>query len=173
MAYMPGLSGAPTLYMAIRAKDETRGAFQSVSARAQRLGSTAITTARRIGTLAMRFATLGRVTGLLNDEQARAIGIFGTVISTMMMVADVVKILTAIDWAHVTALTWKMSLMTLGVGVAIAAAAAFAVLSMQTRNAADAQREYNQELETGVRAQDRYASRQQSMVRRGQFEEVL
>jgi len=173
MAYTVTGGGAPVLYMAIRAKDETRGAFQSVSARAQKLGTTAITTARRIGTLAMRFATLGRVTGLLNDEQARAIGIFGTVISTMMMVADIVKILTAIDWAHVTALTWKVSLMTLGIGVAVAAAAAFAVLSMQTKNAASAQREYNEELEVGVRAQDRYASRQQSMVRRGMHEEVL
>jgi len=174
MAGLGGVGGAaPVLYMAVRARDETKDTFDRVGKKASKLSATMMTTARRVGALAMRFATLGRITGLLSDEQARFIGIIGTVISVATMMSEVVKVATAVDWAHVTALIWKHSLLTLGIGVAIAAAAALAILATATQSAATAQRNYNRELDAGAMAQDRYASRQSGMVRRGEFEEVL
>jgi len=172
---MLGAGGAgqgPSLWMAIQARDRTGPAFDSVKRKMDKLSSVALSTMGKIGALSMSFATLGRVTGLLNDQQARAIGIFGTVISVMTTVASVVKVLTAIEWAHVAALTWKVALMTLGIGVAIAAAAAIAVLATQTQNATEKQRAYNIELDKGAIAQRRRTANQR-LVRRGEFEEVL
>jgi hypothetical protein len=136
----------------------------------EKLGTTSLTTMNRVGSLAMRLGTLGAVTGLLSNEQAKAIGVFGTAMSTMATMASVVKALTAIEWAHVAALTWKVSLMTLGIGVAIAAAAAMAVLAMQTQKAADSQKSYNTELEKGSNLQSRRTSNQKIVSRSGYTE---
>ena len=162
----------PSLYMAIQARDRTGPAFNSVKKKMDNLSAVALTTMSKIGALSMSVATLGRVTGMLSNEQARVIGIFGTVISVMTTMASVVKMLTAIDWAHVTALVWKHSLLTLGIGVAIAAAAAMAVLAMQTRNAADSQSAYNTELERGLNAERRRTANRK-FIRRGMYEEAL
>ena len=171
MAAVLGGGQGPTLWMVVSARDNTKEAFDRVSANMDKLANTALSTMSRIGGLSTSFATLGSVTGMLSDEQARAIGVFGTVISVISTVASVTKALTAIEWGLVAAETWKLSLMTLGVGVAIAAAAAIAVLSMQTQKAADSQRNYNVELEKGTRLQRRGSS--QKIIRRGGFEEVL
>lgn len=176
MALLPpggGEGGGPTLWMTMAAKDRTGETFQRVENKIGRLQTMAAQAMGRIGSLAMSFATLGRVTGLLSDEQARMIGVFGTVIRIFTTGYYVAKtIATAVTWAHNAALTWEVALLTLGVGVAIAAAAAIAVLAMQTRDAASAQREYNIELERGTQAeQRRTASR--SLVRRGEYEEVI
>lgn len=173
MAMIGGGGGqGPSLWMAIQARDRTGPAFDSVKKNMDKLSAVALSTMSKIGTLSMSFATLGRITGLLNNQQARALGVFGTLISVMTTVASVVKALTAIDWAHVTVLTWKVALMTIGIGVAIAAAAAIAVLSTQTQNATESQRAYNIELERGTAAQRRRTANQR-LVRRGEFEEVL
>lgn len=173
MAYIGGAGGGgPSLYMSIYAKDRTGEAFERVTSKMNKLSSVAISTMHRVGSLSMSFATLGRVTGMLNDEQARAIGVFGLVINVIATVATVTKALTSITWAQVAAETWKVSLMTLGVGVAIAAAAAVAVLSMQTQKAADSQKSYNTELEKGINIQKRRAA-SQNLVRRGQYEEFV
>lgn len=198
MALMGGLGGGqgPTLYMTISAKDNTKealdratanvnvyannvdiamervgGSVDRVTTNFDKLGSVALSTMGRVGSLATSFATLGSVTGLLTNEQSRAIGVFGTAISVMTTVASVVKALTAIEWAHVAALTWKVALMTLGVGVAIAAAAALAVLAMQTQKAADSQKNYNTELEKGNRLQRRGAN--QRIVSRSGYVEII
>ncbi len=171
MAALGGTQG-PTLYMSIYARDRTQEAFTKVNNSMNKLTTTAISTMRRVGGLAVSFATLGRVTGLLNDEQAKAVGVFGLVISVIANVAAVTKALTGITWAQVAAETWKLSLMTLGVGVAIAAAAAIAVLSMQTQKAADSQKAYNSELEKGLTIEQRRTA-SQSMVRRGNYTEFI
>jgi len=167
-----GVAGAgPTLWMAIKARDQTKEAFDSVEKNFNRFKSTVLTTMGRVGGLATSFATLGRVTGLLSSQQAAAVGVFGTAIGVMSAVASTVKALTAIEWGFVTAKTWSVSLMTLGVGVAIAAAAAVAVLAMQTQNAAQAQREYNTELEKGTLTQRRVTAHRR-MITRGGFAEA-
>jgi len=169
----PGGMGGPTLWMAIKARDQTGDTFKRVENKIGRIANMAVQSMNRIGSLAMSFATLGRVTGMLTDEQARMIGVFGTVIRIFTTGYYVAKtVATAVTWAHNTALTWEVALMTLGVGVAIAAAAAIAVLAMQTREAAGAQRSYNTELEKGTRLQQRRTANR-NLVRRGEFEEVI
>jgi len=188
--------GGPTLYMTVAAKDKTKEVLDRVKSNINvfannvyvsmerasegidkttqtfnRLTITALTTMNRIGSVATSFATLGRITGMLTDEQARAIGVFGVAINIFASVATAVKALTAIEWAHVAALTWKVSLMTLGIGVAIAAAAAIAVLAMQTNKAADAQKNYNVQLEKGTKLQRRETS--QKIVGRSGYVEIL
>jgi len=169
-----GMAGAgPTLWMSVRARDRTADTFERVQSKISKLGSMAIQSMNKIGSLAMSFATLGRVTGMLTDEQARMIGVFGTVIRIFTTGYYVAKtIATAVTWAHNAALTWEVALMTLGVGVAIAAAAAVAVLAMQTRDAADAQRSYNTEMEKGTQLERRRTANK-NLVRRGEFEEVI
>ena len=168
-----GMGGGtgPTLWMTVAAKDNTKEAFDRASANMDKLANTALQLTSRVGSISTSFATLGRLTGMLNDEQARAIGVFGTTINVLASVGMAVKALTAIDWAHNVALTWKVALLTLGVGVAIAAASAFAVLAMQTQKAADSQRNYNTELEKGTRLQRRGTS--QKIVSRSGFTEIL
>jgi hypothetical protein len=159
--------------MAIRARDQTGDSFDRVTSKIDRLQSMAVRSMTKIGSLAMGFATLGRVTGLLNEEQARAIGLFGTVMHVLSTGYYVAKtIATGATWAHNTALTWEVSLMTLGVGAAIAAAAAIALLSMQTQKAADSQKNYNEQLEYGLTIERRRQASQR-LVRRGEFEEVI
>lgn len=167
-----GAGQGQTLWMAINARDRTGAAFESVKSKMDKLSSVAITTMGKIGSLSMSFATLGRVTGLLNNEQAKAIGVFGTVMSVMATLATVIQTLTSIKWGQVAAETWYLSLATIGVGVAIAAAAAMAILAMQTQNATESQRAYNTELERGIDAQRRRTANQR-LVRRGELEEVL
>jgi len=164
--------GGPTLWMTIAARDRTSAGFNSAKSNMNKLAGAAVSTMSKIGTLTTSFATLGRVTGMLNDQQARAIGVFGTVMSVFATLGSVIRTLTAIDWAHNVALTWKLSLMTVGIGVAIAAAAAMAVLAMQTEQATVAQRDYNTEVEKGTNAQRRRTANQ-SIVRRGGYEEVV
>jgi len=172
-AVAPGGMGGPTLWMAIKARDRTGDTFERVQNKISKLGNMAIQGMNKIGSLAMSFATLGRVTGILSNEQAKMIGIFGTVIRIFTTGYYVAKtIATAVTWAHNTALTWEVALMTLGVGVAIAAAAAIAVLATQTRDAADAQRSYNEELHRGVQMEKRRTATR-NLVRRGEFEEVV
>jgi len=172
-AMAPGGMGGPTLWMAIKARDQTGEAFDRVHNKIGRLSNMAVSSMNKIGSLAMSFATLGRVTGMLTNEQAKMVGVFGTVIRIFTTGYYVAKtIATAVTWAHNTALTWEVALMTLGVGVAIAAAAAIAVLATQTRNAADAQRSYNLELERGAQAERRRTANR-NLVRRGEFEEVI
>lgn len=168
-----GGGGGPTLWMVIRARDQTGTTFERVNTNIDRLGTTMARALGRAGSLAMGFATLGRVTGMLNDEQARMIGIVGTVIhlfSTGYYVAKAAA--TAITWAHNAALTWEVALLTLGVGVAIAAAAAISVLAMQTNKAAESQKNYNTELEKSTTLEQRRTANRQ-LVRRGITEEVL
>jgi hypothetical protein len=101
------------------------------------------------------------------------IGVFGTVIRIFTTGYYVAKtIATAVTWAHNAALTWEVALLTLGVGVAIAAAAAIAVLAIQTQHAADAQKNYNVELEKGI-ATEKRRSANRSLVRRGLEYEVI
>ena len=171
MALIGGGTG-PTLYMSIEARDKTGDAFERVHNKVDKLSSMAIRTGRQIGSLAMRFATLASVTGLLSTEQAKVIGIIGTVISTFTTLASVVRTLTAIDWAHVVALVWKYSLMTMGIGVVIAAAAAMAVLAMTTQQATEAQKGYNTELAKGVDVEQRRTANR-SLVRRGLESELV
>jgi len=174
MAFFPGMGGAPVLMMAIRAKDETGGAFKSVRKKTVNLGATVARAAGSVGTLMTQFATLGRITGLLSNQQARLLGLIGTLAHALATTYYVAKsIATAITWAHNVALTWEVALMTLGVGVAIAAGAAIAILATQTREATDAQVGYNRALDEGLQTQERYASRRKHMVRRGQETEVL
>jgi len=168
-----GGESGPTLWMSIAARDRTAEAFDSVNRRVGNVGMTMARCMTRVGSLAMSFATLGRVTGILNEEQARAIGIFGTIIhifSTGYYVAK--SIATAVTWAHNVALTWEVALLTLGIGVAIAAAAAIAILAMQTRSAAESQAAYNDELDKGISLEKRRQA-DKSVVRRGIFEEVV
>jgi len=168
-----GGGGGPTLWMAIAARDRTGDTFDRVSNKVNKLQTMSVRAMGKIGSLAMSFATLGRVTGLLNEEQARTIGLMGTVIRIFTTGYYVAKtIATAVTWAHNAALTWEVALMTLGIGVAIAAAAAIAVLAMQTQKAADAQGSYNAELEKGTKMEQRRAANQR-LVRRGEFEEVI
>lgn len=171
---MGGLGGGngPTLWMTVAAKDNTKEAFDRASANMDKLANTALRTTARMGSIATSFATLGRLTGMLSDEQARAIGVFGTAINIMSSVGMAVKALTTIEWGLVAAETWKLSLMTLGIGVAIAAAAAISVLAMQTNKAADAQRSYNSELEKGTNLQRRRGTSQKIVARSG-YEEIL
>jgi len=176
MALLPpggGAGAGPSLYMSIVARDRTGDAFKRVENKMDKLAGMSIKTMSKIGSLSMSFATLGRVTGILNEQQARAIGIFGTVIRIFTTGYYVAKtIATAVTCAHNAALTWEVALMTLGVGVAIAAAAAIAILAMQTNNAADAQKNYNVELERGTNLQRRRTANQR-LIRRGEYEEVL
>jgi len=173
MAMLGGGGGGPALWMSIYARDRTGPAFDSVKDKMSRVSSMAVTAMGKIGSLSMSFATLGRVTGLLNEEQARMIGIFGTVIRIFTTGYYVAKtIATAVTWAHNAALTWEVALLTLGVGVAIAAAAAIAILATQTKSAAEAQHQYNNELERGTDIQRRRTANQR-LVRRGEFEEVI
>jgi len=174
MAFLGGGGeGGATLWMAIRARDRTGETFNRVNTGLDRLQNMTVRAMNKIGSLTMGFATLGRVTGMLNDEQARAIGIFGTIIhlfSTGYYVAKTIA--TAVTWAHTHALTWEVSLMSLGIGVAIAAAAAIAVLAMQTQSAAESQKTYNEELTKGL-AIERRRQANQRLVRRGEYEEVI
>jgi len=173
MAMMGAGGQGPSLWMSIYARDRTGTAFESVTNKMDRLTSMSITAMGKIGTLSMSFATLGRVTGILNAEQARMIGIFGTVIRVFTTTYYVAKtIATAVTWAHNAALTWEVALLTLGVGVAIAAAAAIAILAMQTNKAAESQRSYNTELERGTNLQRRRTANQR-LIRRGEYEEVI
>lgn len=173
MAALGGVGGGgATMWVAIRARDQTGEAFNKVDSSMRKLQSTAISTMNRVGSLAMSFATLGRITGILNDEQARMIGVVGTVIHIFGILGSVVKALTAIDWAHVAALTWKVALMTLGVGVAIAAASAMAILALQTNKATESQKSYNDELQKGITVQRRREASQR-LVNRGEFTEVI
>jgi len=172
VAGIGGESG-PTLWMSIAAKDRTAEAFDSVNRRVGNIGTTMARCMTRVGSLAMSFATLGRVTGILNEQQARAIGIFGTIIHVLSTGYYVAKtIATAVTWAHNTALTWEVALLTLGVGVAIAAAAAIAILASQTQAAAESQKEYNAELDKGIGLEKRRQA-DKSIVRRGGYEEVI
>lgn len=164
--------GGPTLWMSIDARDKTQKAFNSAKSGMEKLSTVALSTMRNVGSLSMQFATLGRVTGMLSDEQAKLIGVFGMVMSVVATVATVVKALTAIEWAHVAAITWKVALMTLGIGVAIAAAVAIAMLAMQTDKATEAQKGYNTELERGVTAERRRTANKQ-WVRRGGVDEII
>ena len=170
---MGGLGGGtgPTLWMTVAAKDNTKEAFDRVSANMDRLANTALRTTSRIGSVATSFATLGSVTGMLTDEQARGIGVFGTAMQVMGTVGTVVKTLTTIEWGLVAAETWKVSMMTMGIGVAVAAAAAMAVMAMQTNKAAESQKNYNTELEKGTRLQRRGTS--QKIVSRSGYTEIL
>ena len=174
MAMLGGGGGeGATLWMAIRARDRTGETFDRVHSKLNQLQNMTVRTMNRVGSLAMSFATLGRVTGILNEEQAKTIGIFGTIIhifSTGYYVAKTIA--TAVTWAHNTALTWEVSLMTLGVGTAIAAAAAIAILAVQTSKAADAQKEYNTQLEEGINAEQRRTA-DQRLIRRGENLEVV
>ena len=175
MAMMGGLGGegSSTLWLSIKAKDRTQESFSRVYSSMDRLQMMAVRSMGRIGSLAMSFATLGKVTGLLNDEQAKAIGIFGTIIHIFSTGYYAAKTLaTAVTWAHNHALTWEVSLMTLGVGVAIAAAAAIAILATQTQSAAESQKTYNAELEKGVELEKRRTASQR-LVRRGSYEEII
>lgn len=176
MALVGGLGGGgggPTLYMNIAARDRTGDTFERVHNKIDKLSSMAVRSMSKIGSLAMSFATLGRVTGMLTDEQARMIGTFGTIIRIFTTGYYVAKtIATAVTWAHNAALTWEVALMTLGIGVAIAAAAAIAILAVQTQQAADAQKAYNVELEKGVNA-ERRRSANRSLVRRGLEYEIV
>jgi len=173
MAAVLGMGGGqgPTLYMTVAARDNTKETFDRVSSNMDKLTNTAMRLTSRMGSISTSFATLGRLTGMLNDEQARAIGIFGTAINIMASLGMAIKALTAIDWALVAAETWKLSLMTLGIGVAVAAAAAIAVLAMQTQKAADSQKNYNTELEKGTRLQRRGTN--QKIVSRSGYTEIL
>jgi len=168
-----GGGGGPTLWMSVAARDRTGRTFERVENKISKLGSMALSTMNKIGSLAMSFAILGRVTGMLTDQQARMIGVFGMVIRIFTTGYYVAKtIATAVTWAHNAALTWEVALLTLGVGVAIAAAAAIAILAMQTQNAADAQRNYNTELIKGTQAQQRRTANR-SLVRRGLEYEIV
>lgn len=159
--------------MAIQARDRTGPAFDSVKNKMETVGNMAVTSMGKIASLSMSFATLGSVTGLLTNEQAKMIGVFGTVIRVFTTGYYVAKtVATAVTWAHNTALTWEVALLTLGVGVAIAAAAAIAILAMQTQNATEKQRAYNIELDKGTLAQRRRTANQR-LIRRGEYEEVL
>jgi hypothetical protein len=159
--------------MSIAARDMTGNAFDQVEGKMDKLAMTSVRAVDKIGMLAMQFATFGRITGLLNDEQAKMIGIFGAVINVLTTGYYVAKMIaTAITWAHNVALTWEVALMTLGIGVAIAAAAAIAILASQTQSAAVAQKNYNVELEKGTTLQERRTASQR-LVRRGEYEEVL
>lgn len=173
MAFLGGGEGSATLWLAIRARDRTGETFGRVNNSINAVGTMCARTMGKIGSLAMSFATLGRVTGILNDEQARAIGIFGTVIHIFSTGYYVAKLLaTAVTWAHTHALTWEVAMMTMGVGVAIAAAAAIAILASQTSTAAENQKSYNTELEKGVELEKRRTANQR-LVRRGEYEEVI
>ena len=168
-----GGGGGPTLWMSIAARDRTGPAFESVKNKMSKVSTMAVTSMGKIASLSMSFATLGRVTNMLSNEQAKMIGVFGTVIRIFTTGYYVAKtIATAVTWAHNTALTWEVALLTLGVGVAIAAAAAIAILAVQTGNAAEAQRTYNVELERGTNIQRRRTANQR-LIRRGEYEEVL
>lgn len=169
---MGGGGGGQTMYFVIQARDRTGPAFDRVNSNLSKLADMTARTMSRVGSLTMSFATLGRVTGMMNDEQARAIGIFGTVINIFGTAYYAAKtIATAVTWAHNAALTWEVALLTLGVGVAIAAASAMAVLAMQTNKAADAQKSYNNELERGTSLQRRGAS--QKIISRSGYTEIL
>lgn len=175
MALVGGVAagGGPSLYMSVVARDRTANTFESVKGKIDSLANMAVRGMSKIGSLAMSFATLGRVTGLVTNEQARMIGVFGTIIRIFTTGYYVAKtIATAVTWAHNAALTWEVALLTLGVGVAIAAAAAIAVLAVQTQQAAEAQRTYNMELEKGIATEKRRTA-SKSLVRRGLEYEVV
>ena len=174
MALLGGSGGGSgvTLWMTVSAKDNTKEAFDRASANMDKLANVALRTTSRIGSVATSFATLGRITGMLNDEQARAIGVFGVAINIMSSVGMAVKALTTIEWGFVAAKTWSVSSTTLGIGVAIAAAAAISVLAMQTNKAAEAQGNYNQELEKGTSLQRRRGTDQRIVSRSG-YTEIL
>jgi len=99
MAMLGGLGGnqGPTLYMIVTARDNTKETFDRVSSNMDKLTNTAMRLTSRMGSISTSFATLGRLTGMLNDEQARAIGIFGTAINIMASLGMAIKALTAID----------------------------------------------------------------------------
>jgi hypothetical protein len=106
MAMLGGGGGGPTLYMSIAARDRTGDTFERVNNKVDKLANMAVRSMSKIGSLAMSFATLGRVTGMLSDEQARMIGVFGTVIRIFTTGYYVAKtIATAVTWAHNAALT--------------------------------------------------------------------
>lgn len=168
-----GSLAGQTLYMSIVARDRTGPAFDRVNSSLSKIGDMTARTMSRVGSLSMSFATLGRVTGMMTDEQARAIGIFGTVINIFGTAYYAAKtIATAVTWAHNAALTWEVALLTLGVGVAIAAASAMAVLALQTNKAAEAQANYNNELEKGTTLQRRRGANQKIVSRAG-YTEIL
>jgi len=166
-----GMAGAgPTLWVSVRARDRTKEVFDKVSRNIDRMSMTALQAVGRIGSLTMSFATLYRMTGSLNDEQAKVIGIFGMMMGIIPSIVSITNLLTKSTGSYVTILTWKVSLETLGIGVAIAAASAMAILAMQTTKATDAQKDYNKELERGTITQRRVTAHKRTVFRGGYAE---
>jgi len=136
----------------------------------QRVATDAETFAARVRSMAAAVAGLGAVTsvighlgrqfGILNEEQARTltsmgylITVFGMFMRTTWGVAAAQKVYAVataiaakITWVLNAALAMKIALLTLGIGLVVATAAYMAWLAQTTREAADAQMEYNESL---------------------------
>jgi len=128
---------------------------------------------------------LGRQFGLLSDEQAKAITstgylitVFGMFMRTTWGVAAAQKVYTVatmisakVTWVFNAALAMKIALLTLGVGLIVATAAYMAWLASTTRDAAEAQMEYNESLRHRERAGARRVEEEQyeRITRRGGY----
>jgi len=113
-----------------------------------------------LGATTSVIAHLGHQFGLLSDEQSRTLAntgylitVFGMFLRTTWGVAaaqQVYAVATAIaakiTWVLNAALAMKIALLTLGVGLIVATAAYMAWLASTTRDAAEAQTEYNESL---------------------------
>jgi hypothetical protein len=145
--------------IAIRAENRATGAFRS---------------------LALDVANLGAATGLLSNEQVKAVSVFFTVIRVVesmkvvlggaslanMVHATSSHIAAAATWVLNASLAMKISLLTLGIGLIAVTAGYMAWLASTTRDAASAQAQYNEQVARSPRA-IRRAGEEESLRNRG------
>jgi hypothetical protein len=145
--------------IAIRAENRATGAFRS---------------------LALDIANLGAATGLLTNEQVKAVSVFFTVVRVVESMKVVLGAASLANMAHAAsshiaaAATWvlnaslamKISLLTLGVGLIAVTAGYMAWLASTTRDAAAAQSEYNEQIARSPRGIRRLGE-EQSLISRG------
>lgn len=153
----------------IRAVNRASHEFARVSADAESLATRVRSMGAAVsglGATTSVIAHLGHQFGLLSDEQSKTLAttsylitVFGMFLRTTWGVAVAQQVYAAataiaakITWVLNAALAMKIALLTLGVGLIVATAAYMAWLASTTRDAAEAQTEYNESLRQRERA---------------------
>jgi len=172
----------------IRAVNRASHEFARVGADAESMATRIRSAASAISGFGAMTSVIGHVGhqfGILSEEQAKVITqtgylitVFGMFLRTTWGVAAAQKVYTAatmistkVTWVFNAAVAMKIALLTLGVGLIVATAAYMAWLASTTRDAAEAQIEYNESLRYRERAGARRAEEEQyeRITRRGGY----